>query len=875
MYSKNIGALKKKSEILVTWVEENKDKDSEWIIPFNNSDGMQNFYIRNTSGNLPAYSPENLAEEIEKSLKDVTFHKEDLSIVMGIGAGHVISAIIKKRDEGHRILVIEPVAKLLELAFSTYDFSKHIDDCSLLFINDKKDEIAIAIGMFESAVVIENWNMVFDNYINKKLDVYAEYAQKTLDILNGVRCNVGTVMSVGNILADNDISNLPYVISSRGIDEIKDLFKGKPAVLVSTGPSFVKNVFWLRDIQDKVIIIAVAQALRPLLAYDIRPDFITTVDFGEPNMGHLKGMMELDVPMVCLNRTYAPLLKGYAGPKFIVSSVPIGYDATAAGVIAHKGTLEQGGSVAHMSLGLANHLGCNPIMLIGQDLALGETSHTRLADVAGQVVVKGNEILWDVKDQRSNLVGKSHSMGQVNSVPGYFGGQVLTNIGLASFINSFEVIASRFDKGRELINCTEGGADLRGFKKSSLKNALDKYCKDAIDKTILNKYLTDADNTDELIKKTIPLIKKDVSNLEHIISNSTKGLHSAEKLLKACEMDETPKRDEALKHWAARNHKYSKTAFDYTVMNPLVSVSIYAASRQIQSHAMNVTAKIEELNKDKDKLRTRIKRNQLILGAAKKASESLLVPYNKALEILRQYMKTKNKSLIREPLKEEIDLSDAEKYFENGNFAHPYVDAIRLLKGFPSNGPAMDIRDKAIEMRSKLIEEYKDMYQESNTILSYSESMKQSRESGKNKDYDNALFCLFEANKIKPCQEEVYWGLATTYHFMSNKEESKKWYNKLLEEFPESPYKNKYNFECGQVLLSEGNAQEGLRLIGKAMTSTGEFNYFYERLGALYEKSKLYNEAIIAYEEFNRFFPGRADIISKIEKLKNENSSNN
>ena len=99
-----------------------------------------------------------------------------------------------------------------------------------------------------------------------------------------------------------------------------------------------------------------------------------------------------------------------------------------------------------MSLGLAQLLGCNPIAFIGQDLALGESSHIPLADASGDVTItEHGEIRWKVKDQRCHLHGdNSYSMGRVHYVPGYYGTPVLTNMGLQSFLTVFSNMIERY-----------------------------------------------------------------------------------------------------------------------------------------------------------------------------------------------------------------------------------------------------------------------------------------------------------------------------------------------------------------------------------------------------------------------------------------------
>ena len=86
----------------------------------------------------------------------------------------------------------------------------------------------------------------------------------------------GTVIGAGKEIAKNDIETFPYVVRHRGIAELQNLYKDKPAILVNTGPSLQKNIHLLmnKEVREKCIIISIAQALRILLAYGIEPNFI-------------------------------------------------------------------------------------------------------------------------------------------------------------------------------------------------------------------------------------------------------------------------------------------------------------------------------------------------------------------------------------------------------------------------------------------------------------------------------------------------------------------------------------------------------------------------------------------------------------------------
>lgn len=444
-WNKNLKALQDINPELATKLIELKE-ECDWIIPIKSQNGNLNILVKRGGGEfLPGYSMENPSKEGDDAAKTMLLYKQNISVVVGMGVGYLVNSILKKSEKEHRIVVVEPVLPMVKIALHNFDFFNAIMKKELIIVTSA-DQVVLVLQILAGQLMIEGWNMTTDKYTTNRPEEYNKLITITAESLNQILCNTGTIAgAAGGIIADNDISCLPYVIRHRGVEELKGLFRDKPAILVSTGPSLSRNIHHLIDIKDRVIIIAVGQALRVLLAYNIRPDFISTVDFGEVNIGHFKGLMGSGVPLTTINRTYAPLLKEWQGPKFIAATPVPGFEEMASGILTKKGFIEAGGSVAHMCLGLAQLLECNPVIFIGQDLALGENSHIPLADAMGKVgITEDGQIIWKVEDHRCTLHGeKAHSMGPVHTVPGYWGKPVLTNLGLASFLTVFEELIRR------------------------------------------------------------------------------------------------------------------------------------------------------------------------------------------------------------------------------------------------------------------------------------------------------------------------------------------------------------------------------------------------------------------------------------------------
>ncbi len=438
IYKNNLIALKKVNPELYNWMKQ--EENVNWIQEIKSENGQNNILIESGSRQHAIYDLKNPGKEAKKVAKEMKLYKDTISIIVGFGLAYLANEIINKMKKGHRVVVVEPVAHVIKLALSNFDFSEQIKTGALIIVAPGENEVAMTLHTISSTFVISDWQLTYEKFIPFRPNEYIVISKFVSDTINQILCNTGTVSgAAGAIIADNDIACMPHVIRHRGVNELKDLYKDKPTILVSTGPSLQKNIHHLIDNQDKLIIICVGQALRILLAYGIKPDFFCTVDFGEVNMGHFKGLMDCDVPMVTINRTYAPLIEAYKGPKFIAATPVPGFEAMATGILSDKGFIDAGGSVAHMCFGLAKLLGCNPITFIGQDLALGETSHSPLADAGGDIFVnEQGQIAWKIKDQRCSLYGKDAvGMGPVHHVLGYWGKHVMTNLGLNSFLTTF------------------------------------------------------------------------------------------------------------------------------------------------------------------------------------------------------------------------------------------------------------------------------------------------------------------------------------------------------------------------------------------------------------------------------------------------------
>ena len=124
----------------------------------------------------------------------------------------------------------------------------------------------------------------------------------------------------------------------------------------------------LRDVRAWLLRESTLETLQAMLDRGIEPDFVTSLDYHELSRRFFE-----DIPPTCRTHLIAEpkanwhVIDTYRGPTSLLNNrwarLCLG-DALAA-----RGGLKAGSTVAHLAFYLAAYMGCDPIVMVGQDLA--------------------------------------------------------------------------------------------------------------------------------------------------------------------------------------------------------------------------------------------------------------------------------------------------------------------------------------------------------------------------------------------------------------------------------------------------------------------------------------------------------------------------
>lgn len=425
----------------------------------NSFDGKKILKLNHNGKCIYLGSKYNMTREIENFRKRITkVNKNYEIIVFGASGGSWLEEFaedFKDRD----IVFVEPLEELKsELEVTINSLNMNIKVLSL-DSEEVKDDLKNSIDKrFIEFIVFSNYDLIFpkEGYNLKKI---------IHDIVMDKTINENTVITFSKDWFKNYLKNLPYILNGERLNQYKNVYHNKPAIIVSAGPSLEKNINLLKGHEDKFIIITGIRTLSTLKKEGINCDFACVIDGSEAMYEVSKGALNYNTPLFYSESANKDIIREYRGKKVYFTS-PSFYNMnlTLGGFGAD--ILFQGGSVAHSCTAIAHYLGCNPIVFIGQDLAYTNNQiHAKNATVQGE----------KLKTDKYDIFVKD-----------IYGIDIPTSYSLDSFRKTFEDFIKQYNN-ITYINATEGGANIHGTEIKTLKEVIEKF-NEKIDKSYINEF---------------------------------------------------------------------------------------------------------------------------------------------------------------------------------------------------------------------------------------------------------------------------------------------------------------------------------------------------------------------------------------------------
>jgi hypothetical protein len=398
-------------------------------------------------------------------------------VALGFGMGYHVALLAHTLRRSGILLCFEPDLGLLRAVLERVDHSAWIRQSNFALLTEPSDQTLISESVKGSEGIFTLGSALVEHpacraRLGSTLDTFAS---SFTHVLRAVRTSVVTTLVQSETTLRNLLMNTEHYVSCPGIDDLHNLAQGRPAIVVSAGPSLARNVELLATpgLRDRVIIIAVQTVLKDLLARGIKPHFVTALDHHEISKRFYEGLTAKQVEGITLivePKANPAILDSFPGPIRCVR------DDWAEDLLGPRHTspharIQPGATVAHLAYSLARHLGCDPVILIGQDLgftdgqyyASGAAIHNTWAPELGEF-----NTLEMMEWQR---IARSKKL--LRKLTDQSGRPIYTDEQMATYLVQFEQLFSADDiKGLTTIDATEGGVAKRHTRAMTLKDAL-------------------------------------------------------------------------------------------------------------------------------------------------------------------------------------------------------------------------------------------------------------------------------------------------------------------------------------------------------------------------------------------------------------------
>lgn len=394
-------------------------------------------------------------------------------ILNGLGLGYHLIELVKRVSSHARIIIIEKNPLIARLAFTYSDFTSVINHPGVTFLIEI-DPACLEHSLYEDRtnLAVHGYTLIdFKPLIELEKAYYTSIKEELAQVHQKFQMDINTQAAFSKKFYKNIFDNGQSIIESPGIASLKDMFYGTPAIMVSAGPSLDKNISLIKSARNNIIIVTVATALNPLLINGIRPDFVVAVDPDQST--HQSFDMETipeDLWMIydpCVPSSITSLFKG----RSIAVDSKIYLAKWLSDNNEEKGTLGNVFSVAHSAFYISRYMGCNPVILVGQDLSFeGHRMHCTdsFYDQARQDDISADRTL-DVLEYHKYR----ECMPSITPALNVFDEYSNTTKAMETYKYQFKnEMTGKF----QTLNATEGGVNIPGAEHITLREALNNYC---------------------------------------------------------------------------------------------------------------------------------------------------------------------------------------------------------------------------------------------------------------------------------------------------------------------------------------------------------------------------------------------------------------
>ncbi len=448
-------------------------------------------------------------EEADRFVEKLAAVENPTFFISGLGLGYHLLEF-ERRCDAPVLIVAEDDLGLLKSVLCLHDLAELIGSGRLIFLTSTdKHALHRKLSTCNANVLLGLKLVVLPHAKRYHARFHEQMQRRLTDFVSVARTNMVTLLKNSRITFKNVALNLPSYLENRGIEALAGKAAGYPAIVIAAGPSLARNLEQLGPLRERAVLIGVQTVLRLLHSLDVTPHFVTSLDFHEVSTEFFRGLDHVgDCVLVAEPKATWHVPDMFRGGKRLLWHKH--YDVLLQECGPARGRLQPGTTVAHLAFYLAQQLGCDPIIFVGQDLAFSE----------GMFYMPGSPIeqTWQPELNRFQTIEMKQWERIVRNRPilrttrDIHGRDTYNDELLFTYREQFE--SDFAAAGQRIIQASEGGVPLAGAEVMPLRDAAQRFCTRPLPPDLLAD--TDDPAAGELKTRACAALERRMEELEQV-----------------------------------------------------------------------------------------------------------------------------------------------------------------------------------------------------------------------------------------------------------------------------------------------------------------------------------------------------------------------
>ena len=411
--------------------------------------GTNNYLVQSGDISCNLHSSYNIEREMQQLFKPLPNEDNQVILIFGLGYGHCLDYIKKMRIKYKKVIVFEPKNNILVEVLKKRTLQEVFGRPNI-FVHIFKLANEMAQDLLREALGSKTVKILFHvSYMTVYKDLYDNILRTFRSEKNSVNTSISTFHYFSTEWNKHQLKSMKT--TSPGASILAGKFTGVPGIIASAGPSLNKHFDLLRAIEDRAVIVSPGTSSRIFNDQGIQSHLSMSTD-SQVYQGNFYLDFKLKSKLIGSYRLHPNVAENF--PNEILRIV---LDSEFLSRYYNKWhnwdymLINDHSSVASVAVDFLVELGCNPIILIGQDLCYYDNKL-----YAG--------------DQQNEVSG--HYENKFEDVDIY-GNKVYTYSGFKAMQNDMELLNIKYQSKVKIYNATEGGLNIHGIENVKFQDIYD------------------------------------------------------------------------------------------------------------------------------------------------------------------------------------------------------------------------------------------------------------------------------------------------------------------------------------------------------------------------------------------------------------------